>query len=81
MIPPKEHHAAALAEAHDQPQSGHLRVDDVAQYVRVCHIFQRFKVEQARPDGEMDHRVIEEPWLMVSADIMGPYTPSFAQYR
>ena len=29
----------------------------------------------------MGHRVIEEPWFMVGADIMGPYTPSFAQHR
>ena len=27
MVLPKEHHAAALAEAHDQPQAGHLGVD------------------------------------------------------
>ena len=27
MVLPKEHHAAALAEAHDQPQVGHLGVD------------------------------------------------------
>ena len=64
MVLPKEHHAAALAEAHDQPQAGHLGVDktyhrlatryywlgfyhNIAQYVRVCDICQRCKVEQA----------------------------------
>ena len=29
----------------------------------------------------MDHRVIEEPWVMVGEDIMAPYTPSSAQHR
>ena len=97
MVLPKEHHAAALAEAHDQPQAGHLGVDKtyhrlathyywpgfyhvVAQYVRVCDICQCCKVEQAKPAGETSHRVIEESWLMVGTDIMGPHTPSCTQH-
>ena len=98
MVLPKEHHAAALAEAHDQPQAVHLGVNKtyhrlathfywlgfyhhVAQYVKVCDICQRCKVEQAKPVGETGHRVIEEPWLMVGANIMDPYTPSSAQHH
>jgi len=44
----------------------------VAKYVRECDICQRVKVEQASPAGLMGRRVVEAPWTVVAADIMGP---------
>lgn len=49
---------------------------DVATYVSHCHECQRCKVEQQAPAGLMGKRVLEKPWTVISADIMGPLTPS-----
>ena len=45
---------------------------DVNKYVRSCTICQICKVEQLSPAGLMGYRVVEEPWIIVAADIMGP---------
>ena len=45
---------------------------DVASYVGECGTCQRTKVEQASPAGLMGRRVVEVPWTVVAADIMGP---------
>jgi hypothetical protein len=45
---------------------------DVARYVKHCDTCQRAKVEQDVPAGLMGRRVIEAPWTVVAADIMGP---------
>jgi len=44
----------------------------VAKYVGECDTCQRVKVEQASPAGLMGRRVVEAPWTVVAADIMGP---------
>ena len=44
----------------------------VNKYVRSCTICQTCKVEQLSPAGLMGHHVVEEPWIVVAADIMGP---------
>lgn len=54
--------------------SGMLK--DVTTYVSHCNECQRCKVEQQAPAGLMGRRVIEKPWTVISADIMGPLTPS-----
>ncbi|XP_039309912.1 uncharacterized protein K02A2.6-like [Solenopsis invicta] len=45
---------------------------DVTGYVKGCEICQQTKVEQASPVGLMGRRVIEAPWTVIAADIMGP---------
>ena len=45
---------------------------DVNKYVRSCTICQTCKVEQLSPAGLMGHRAVEEPWIVVATDIMGP---------
>ena len=54
---------------------------DVANYVRSCKTCQKMKVEQAGPVGLMGKRVIEQPWSVVAADIMGPFPPSRSGYH
>ena len=54
---------------------------DVANYVRSCKTCQKMKVEQAGPFGLMGKRVIEQPWSVVAADIMGPFPPSRSGYH
>ena len=49
---------------------------DVANYVKQCDVCQRTKVEQANPAGLMGHRVVEGPWVVIAADIMGPFPKS-----
>lgn len=49
---------------------------DVAKYVRRCDTCQRTKVEQAPPVGPMGRRVVEGPWTVIAADIMGPFPKS-----
>ncbi|KMQ86425.1 reverse ribonuclease integrase [Lasius niger] len=49
---------------------------NVASYVKQCYVYERTKIEQARSAGLMSHRVIESPWTVVAADIMGPFSKS-----
>ncbi|XP_025269887.1 uncharacterized protein LOC105256474 [Camponotus floridanus] len=49
---------------------------EIANYVRHCDICQRTKVEQNVPMGLMGRRVVETPWTVVAADIMGSFPPS-----
>ena len=49
---------------------------DVVTFVNHCDTCQRCKVKQRPPAGFMGRRVIEEPWITVAADIMGPLTKS-----
>lgn len=44
----------------------------VIDYVTKCDVCQRSKVSQRKPAGLMGERVIEQPWDVVAADIMGP---------
>lgn len=53
---------------------------DAAKYVRECDTCQRMKVEQAPPAGLMGRRVVETPWTVVAADIMGPLPRSKAGF-
>ncbi|XP_029680942.1 uncharacterized protein K02A2.6-like [Formica exsecta] len=53
---------------------------DTAKYVKQCDACQRTKVEQANSVGLMGHRVVEGPWTMVAADIMGPFPKSKAGF-
>lgn len=44
----------------------------VIDYVAKCNVCQRSKASQKKPAGLMGERVIEQPWDVVAADIMGP---------
>ena len=44
---------------------------DTVKYVKNCDICQMCKVEQKTPPSLMGRRVIEAPWTVVAADIMG----------
>jgi len=45
---------------------------DVTNYVRICDVCQRTKVEQASPAGLMGRRIADGPWTVIAADIIGP---------
>ena len=49
---------------------------DVASYVRKCETCQTCKVDQKVAPGFMGQRIIEQPWIVVAADIMGPFPRS-----
>ena len=49
---------------------------EVTRYVKNCDTCQRTKVEQASPAGLMGHRIVEAPWTVIAADIMGPFPRS-----
>lgn len=53
---------------------------DVAGYVKRCDVCQRTKVEQSSPAGLMGRRIVEGPWTVVAADIMGPFPKSKAGF-
>lgn len=65
-----------LAVAHYWPNM----FREVAAYIRRCDVCQRTKVEQQAPVGLMGKRVVEKPWVVVAADIMGPLPRSRAGY-
>jgi len=44
----------------------------VAKYVGECDTCQRVKMEQASPAELMGRRMVEAPWMVVAADMMGP---------
>ena len=54
---------------------------DVNNYVRKCNICQSCKVEQKASVGFMGQRIVEQPWIVVAADIMGPFPRSKAGYQ
>lgn len=49
---------------------------DVTRWVRRCKTCQQVKVEHALPIGLMGRRVVDEPWSVIAADIMGPFPRS-----
>lgn len=91
LVFPKELREEALREADNELQSGHLGIDktfhrlavahywpnmfrEIAEYVKRCDVCQRTKVEQAGP--LMGDRVVEGPWTVIAADIMGQFPKS-----
>ncbi|XP_011174704.2 uncharacterized protein K02A2.6-like [Solenopsis invicta] len=58
LVLPSELREEALRKSHDNPQA------NVPTYQKV--------LEQASPAGLMGHRMMEAPWMMIAADIMGP---------
>lgn len=54
---------------------------DVASYVKRCDVCQKCKVDQRLPPGLIGHRIVEEPWSTVSADVMGPFPPSRSSFQ
>ena len=54
---------------------------DVNKYVNSCATCQMCKVEQKVSVGLMGHRVVEEPWTVVAADIMGPLPSSKSGFQ
>ncbi|XP_076656370.1 uncharacterized protein LOC143361015 [Halictus rubicundus] len=53
----------------------------VTEYVRRCPTCQLTKVEQKPPSGLMGRRRVEVPWVVIAADIMGPFPPSRAGFQ
>lgn len=49
---------------------------DVTNIIKRCVTCQRCKVEQRVPAGLMGRRVVEQPWVVVAMDMMGPFPPS-----
>lgn len=49
---------------------------DIENYVRACEVCQTSKVSQQAPAGLMGRRVVDTPWTVVAADIMGPFPAS-----
>ena len=45
---------------------------EVIKYVKNCKTCQRTTTSNQEKIGLMDKRLIEKPWTMVAADIMGP---------
>lgn len=55
---------------------------DTASYVRHCKICQATKYEQTKPTGHMgSRRGVDEPFKMISADLMGPFPRSTNGYK
>ena len=54
---------------------------DVARLVRQCGPCQRPKVEQARLAGFMGLRIVEQPWMGVASDVMGPFPRSKSGHK
>ena len=54
---------------------------DVASYVRKCEICQTCKVDQKVAPGFMGQRIVEQPWIVVTADIMRPFPRSKAGFQ
>ena len=54
---------------------------DVTNYVRMCDLCQRTKVEQAKPAGLMGRRIADGPWTVIAADIVGPLPRSKAGFQ
>lgn len=53
---------------------------DVIRHVRHCETCQRVKSEQLPPIGMMGRRIVDEPWSVVAADIMGPLPRSHSGF-
>ena len=49
-------------------------------YIKKSDTCQRMKVKQAAPAELIGHRVIEAPWMVVAADVMGPLPQSKAGF-
>ena len=49
---------------------------DISLWIREIEICQQNKVEQKLPICHIGQRIIDEPWSVVAADVMGPYTRS-----
>lgn len=49
---------------------------DVSKYVRSCDKCIRFKTSSQKPAGKMNSTPVSEPWVIVSADFMGPFPRS-----
>lgn len=50
----------------------------VQKYVRSCSLCQQHKPQQAAPQGVMGQRILEAPWVHVSADLIGPLPRSIS---
>ncbi|XP_070154043.1 uncharacterized protein [Polyergus mexicanus] len=78
LVLPKELRETALREAHETPQSGHLGLRGEEDVPPTSS--RRTKVEQVNLADLMGHRVVEGPWTMMAADIMGPFPKSKAGF-
>ena len=54
---------------------------DIVNYIKKCEICQTCKVDQKAPAGMMGERIVEQPWMIVAADIMGPLPRSKTGYQ
>ena len=53
----------------------------IAKYVRSCATCHRVKFPPKKPLRLMSSRIVEEPWQMVVANIMGAYSPTRKQHQ
>ena len=44
---------------------------DISLWIRGCEICQQNKVEQKLPIGHRGQRIIDEPWSVIAADVIG----------
>lgn len=54
---------------------------DVVDYVKKCETCQSCKIDQRLLAGLLGQRMVEEPWIVVCADIMGPFPRSKLGYQ
>lgn len=55
---------------------------DVSRYIRRCKVCQQTKFDQNKPAGLMGaKRGVNKPWVMISADLLGPFPRSSAGYK
>jgi transposase InsO family protein len=55
---------------------------DIAKYVRCCDVCQRTKYDQEKPAGYLGaRRSADQPWVMLSADCMGPFPRSSRGFK
>ena len=54
---------------------------DVVDYVRKCDVCQCCKADQKASPGMMGKRIVEQPWIVVASDIMGPLPRSKSGYQ
>lgn len=55
---------------------------DVSKYVARCHVCQQTKDDNMKPAGHMGvRRGINKPWVMVAADLLGPFPRSNSGFK
>lgn len=60
-----------IASDYSWPECYH----DVTDFVKRCEVCQACKVDQKASPRFLGQRIVQQPWIVVAADIMGPFFP------